>query len=120
MLQGIDREETFGYSAKRDAGEVKTIFHIGNLTNREKIKLVGEVLTPEGVVDAKKIQDRAIDIFLSTVRRVENWVDPKTKAAGTIDKVDEKFIDSIPFLVVCEVAGKAIELNFVSESERKN
>lgn len=120
MLTGIDREETFGFSVAGDQGEKKTIFQIGNLSNREKIKLVGEILNADGTVDLKKIQDRAIDIFIKGVKRVENFIDPKTKAEVTVEKVDEAFVDSIPFVVVCEVASKVIEVNFVSEEERKN
>lgn len=120
MLTGIDREETFGYSANSDTGDPKTIFRIGNLTNREKIALVGEVMDAQGQVDVKKIQEKAIDIFLAGVKGVENWVSKKGADPVTIKKVDEKFVDTIPFLVVCEVAGKVIEFNFVGDDERKN
>lgn len=120
MLTGIDREETFSYSVSGDEGEVKTIFKIGNLTNREKIALVGEVMDAQGQVDVKKIQDKAIDIFIAGVKSVENWLDPKSKSVVTITKVDEGFVNTIPFLAVCEVAGKVIELNFITEGERKN
>lgn len=114
MLKGIDVSEVIQYSAKEDTAEQKTVFFIGNISNRQKMKMFSNVVKGDGSVDISVIQDKAIDIFIAGVKKVEN-LDGKT-----YDKVDEELADRIPFPTLIEVVGKVIEYNFVQEQELKN
>ena len=120
MLTGIDVKETKPFTSSQDEGENKTTFHIGNLSNRQKIDLIGDLMDQQGKVDSRKIQEKAIDIFLMGVRRIENFFDPVKKQAVSVHEITEGIADMVPFLIVCEVAGKIVEWNFVGEDERKN
>lgn len=119
MITGIDKNERYPFvsvSDSQDPGVVKTIFFIGNLTQRDKLALFGQVITKEGKMDAQVVQDKAVDIFLKGVKRIENFPEP----GKAVEPVDEGVVDAIPFTVLVEVVAKVLELNFTPENTRKN
>lgn len=116
MITGIDKNERYPFISAADDGEVKTTFYIGNLTQRDKLALFGQVITKEGNMDAQVIQEKAVDIFLKGVKRIENF----PVEGATIDPVDEGTVDKLPFGILVEVVAKVMELNFTTENTRKN
>lgn len=116
MITGIDKNERYPFVSVADEGEKKTTFFIGNLTQREKLALFGQVITREGKMDATVMQEKAVDIFLKGVKRIENFPGP----GQMIETVDEEVVDALPFNILIEVVAKVMELNFTSENTRKN
>jgi len=116
MITGIDRNERVPFSVKSDEGEAKTIFWIGNLLQRDRIELFGQAVTREGKVDPMVIQAKAIDIFLKSVKKIENL----GTVGSVIEKIDEAVVDTLPYPVLMEVVAEIMNINFVSENERKN
>lgn len=118
MITGIDKNERFPFVSSADEGEMKTIFHIGNLTQRDKLALFGQVITKEGKMDAQVIQEKAVDIFIKGVKRIDNF--PEAGTVKSYEPVDEAVVDALPFSVLVEVVAKVMELNFTTENTRKN
>jgi len=116
MITGIDRNERKPFSVVGDAGTPKTVFWIGNLTQRDKISIFGDTVNKEGKVDPMVIQAKSIEIFTKGVKKIDNL----TSEGSVIEKIDEEVIESIPFDVLMEVVAKVMEINFTSEIERKN
>ena len=119
MITGIDKNERYPFVSESDStdpGVVKTVFMIGNLTQRDKLALFGQVITKDGKMDAQVIQEKAVDIFLKGVKRIENF----PEAGKAVEPVDEAVVDALPFGILVEVVAKVMELNFTTENTRKN
>lgn len=114
MLKGIDMNELVEYVSEKDTTDNKTIFYIGNINHRQKLKIFQGCSNPDGTVDSSKVQDKAIDIFLIGVKKIKNF------NGQNIEPVTEEMINKIPFAIVIEIVGKIVEFNFGSEQELKN
>jgi hypothetical protein len=114
MLKGIDINETIPFSASVDTQEPKTIFHIGNITHRQKMKLFQGAIKKDGEVDMDKVQEKLVDIFLAGVRKIENL------GGKTYETIDENVANAIDFSVLSEVVTRVLEVNFKMEKEVKN
>lgn len=123
MINGIDRSERIRFSVSGDKGEPKTVFFLGTLTQRDKIAIFGQAVDKSGAIDPRVIQEKAVDIFLKGVKRIENLsigAADGVKSPASFEPVTEEVADTLPFEVLIEVVSKVMEINFVGESERKN
>lgn len=121
MIIGIDPQETMEYIPACDRESASpTVFVLGNITNAQKIAMIGELIGHDGKVDQRALQNRALEIFRLGTRKVKNFVLPGASVATDIDEITPDVIESIPFVVVCEVAVEIIRTNFDAERARKN
>lgn len=115
MLKGIDINETVEFSSASDVGENKTIFLIGNITNREKLRLFGQMASADGQIKFDRIDEKALDILKVSIKGVKNFNGKDYQ--GLPDEV----LDAIPFGVMLELVTKVFEANFSMEaSAEKN
>jgi len=122
MLLGIDKNETVDFTSVQDKGEKKTIFKIGVLDSRFKVKVMSRMLDEKGVFDINKMQEESYEIFKLGVRGIENFKlkkDKKTEEINVI-KISDDIMQAIPLIILTEVASKVIEFNFMSEQDVKN
>lgn len=122
MLLGIDKNETVDFTSVQDKGEKKTIFKIGVLDSRFKVKVMSRMLDEKGVFDINKMQEESYEIFKQGVRGIENFKlkkDKKTEEINVI-KISDDIMQAIPLIILTEVASKVIEFNFMSEQDVKN
>jgi len=110
MLKGIDSSEQFPFSSATDSEDNKTIFMIGNITNREKLRLFGQMASSDGVIKFDRIDEKAIEILRASIKGVKNL--NGKDYVGIPDDV----LDSIPFNVLIELVGKVFEYNFSMEA----
>lgn len=120
MLIGIDKNEKKEYVSQYDTAEVKTVFLLGNISNRQKMSMLTSVIDSDGKVNPSKLQERAFDIVQVGLKGIKNFFDPAEKRAVDIDVVTEGVIDILPVQVLYELAGKIAEYNFSEESIVKN
>lgn len=111
MLKGIDLGETFEYSSQSDMGDQKTIFLIGNITNRDKLRIFGQMASSDGSVKFDKIDDRAIDVLKASIKGVRGF------NGKDYEGFPDAVIDTIPFPVLIELVGKVFESNFSMERD---
>ena len=121
MLIGIDINEVREFVSELEKGSTNpTVFLIGNITNDNKMKLIGNVITPEGAVDMKAMQENASKIVLMGLRGIKNIYSPSKKLAVDIAEVKEDILNLIPFQALYEVAGAIIKQNFDMGAVTKN
>jgi alanyl-tRNA synthetase len=120
MLTGIDKNEVREYVSQFDKSDSPTIFLVGNIPNAKKMSLIGNVINSDGGVNVKELQARIAEITRAGLRGIKNFVRPGTNKASDITDVSDDVIEELPVEVLYEVAGKIIEFNFVSATERKN
>lgn len=114
MLKGIDIQETKEYISQLDTGEQKTVFLIGNLTNRDKLRLFSNATNLEGVFDMRLVQDKSYDLVKAGLKGIRNL------KGQDYDVITDAVIEQIPFQVFVEVVGKILEYNFSVEGIEKN
>ena len=114
MLKGIDIQETIEYSSQLDGGDSKTIFLIGNLPQRDKLRLFSNVTSKDGTFDKSVIEDKAGDIFKSGVKGIRNL------RGKDYTVITDEVYELIHLPVLIEVIGKIIEYNFSFEGIEKN
>lgn len=108
------------FTTSGDTGDSKTVFIVGNITNRQKMAVLADVLDANGAFDSKKMQEKTIDIIKVGLRGIKNIYSPKAGKIVDLDKIDEAVLDDIPFGALLEVAAKIIEINFAGASQLKN
>ncbi len=121
MLVGLDKNETKEYVSPSDK-ENPTIFLIGNITNREKLrmtKVMHRYMKEDNSIDVNKIEeDEIYNIVKLGLRGIKNF-----KVGGEVKEsieVNDEVIDSLPIEVMVELVAKILEYNFPTEQERKN
>lgn len=120
MLIGIDKNEVKEYVSQQDTGDVKTIFLIGNITNRQKMAMIGSIIQPDGKVDGSKLQEKAIDLVKAGVKGIKNFYDPVKKEKVDIAAITDEVIDILPLQVLYELAGEVTKCNFAEGNNVKN
>ncbi len=113
-MLGIDAKETVEFSSTKDTGDIKTIFTLGSLTNRDKLKIFGGSMNEKGKFDVTKFQDKILDILKVGVKRIKNL------GGKDYDGITEEVLEFIPFNVLMELFHKVMEQNFLGEQEAKN
>jgi len=120
-LIGINVNETTKYIPEKERGvENPTTFHIGVLTNRDRLELGGMF---EEVKDNKlKAAMFGWELIKKCVKKIENVIDPVSKEMRSYDKIDDAVLMmfSNDEEVLIEVAGKIQEFNNLSTTEAKN
>ncbi len=115
MLTGIDTKEVVEFIPQSETGSEKpTTFLIGVLTNRDKLKIMGDAVGRDGQLDVTKLADKAIDVVRAGIKGIKNFA-----GKDLIQPVTDDAIDAIPFEVLMEVFSKAMELNFLNADAKK-
>ncbi len=115
MLKGIDINEKIEFVSESDKGDNPTVFLLGNISNRDKLKLFsGAIDAKTGQIDLAKIQDKTLDILQAGLKGIKNL------GGKDISEITADVVDLIPFNVAIEIVGKILEFNFASEGETKN
>lgn len=121
MIVGVDLNETCEYTSQFDKGELKTIFVIKTLTNKDKIALLQSAVNKEtGELDANLLMGQAKEIFKNGVKEIRNLIINKKTEASDYREITDDIVDALPLMIVNEVAGKVAEFNFLSHGEEKN
>jgi hypothetical protein len=112
MLKGLDNQATIEFISTTDK-ENPTIFLLGNISNNQKLQLFADAIDSTGKIDMTKMSSRIFDIAKAGLKGIKNLngVDYTT--------VDDAVLEAIPFNVAMEVVNKLIEINFLSEQEKK-
>ena len=114
MLKGIDITETIVYTSTNDTGEEKTKFYIGNVSNRDKLKIFSEAINADGTMNQAKLQDKTFDIIKAGIKKIVNL------GGKDYSTITDEIIDSLQLTVVVELMSKIIEFNFAGATEIKN
>jgi hypothetical protein len=115
VLKGVDLNERIEYISDDDKGKDNpTIFILGNITHKDKLRLFTGAIDKAGAVDVSKLQDRCLDILKAGLKEIKNL---NGKDYPTIDDV---VVELISFKVVMELVGRILEYNFASDAEIKN
>lgn len=113
-LIGYDNSEVIKFVSSLDNGEPKTVFHIGRMKLRDKIKLFDELNKDAGSVST----DKTLDLVLSAVKKIENVnINGELK---TIEDVKEDNLQWLTIPIMSELSQKIVEVNFLSDQEQKN
>ena len=113
MLQGIDNKETIEFVSATDK-ENPTVFLLGNITNRDKLKLFADAIDASGNIDMTKMSGRIFDIAKAGLKGINNLNN------CNIVNITDEVLEMIPFNVVMELVNKIIEINFLGSSQAKN
>ena len=114
MLKGVDIKETVEYVSPSDAGDNPTKFILGNISNRDKLTLFADAINEKGEVDMKKVMSKAVDVVQAGLKGIKNL------GGKDYDVITEEIVDMLSFIIMSELVGKILELNFVSEGQAKN
>jgi hypothetical protein len=118
MITGIDKNETFQFISSADAGEEKTIFILGILAIRDKLNILKGAFDEKGKVNPSIVQEKAIDIIKAGLKEIKNFCFKGEKK--DVKEITDEVIEQIPINIIAELASKLVEINFMSEAERKN
>lgn len=113
MLRGIDTSEVVEFVSKSDEGESKTVFLIGNISHRDKLKLFENSFNQDGSVNVGEVTLRALDIIKAGLRGIKNL------NGKDYPVVDDAVLDRLDFAVIGELAEKVVEFNRLGSSEKK-
>ncbi len=117
---GIDVKETSDFVSSLETDKERpTVFRVGMLTNRDKVRLFTGVMTQDARIDIKALQERAIDLFIAGCKGISGLRD-KTGKEIKVDVVDEEAVNLLPYSVLMEVVTEIVTRNFLSEGEKKN
>ncbi len=120
-LTGLDKEETFEYISRLDKDKNNpTIFLLGVLSSKDKLQFIEDAFTADGNLDVKKLQSKSYDIAKAGLKGIKNLYNKKTSEYEHITEISDEVLDRLPVVVVTELAGKIIEINYLAEEEEKN
>lgn len=114
MLKGIDISETVEFVSNSDTGEDKTKFYIGNISNRDKLKIFTGAMNPDGSMNQEKLQDKTFDILKAGIKKITNL------GGKDYTEITDDVLNTLQFSVMVELTGKILECNFLGEAETKN
>jgi hypothetical protein len=114
MLKGIDISEAVEYVSTSDTGDSKTKFYIGNISNRDKLKIFTGAMNADGSMSQEKLQDRTFDILKAGIKKIVNL------GGKDYSVITDDILNSLQFPVLVELTGKVMECNFLGEAEAKN
>lgn len=121
MLVGISKKEVKEYVLEADkASEKPTVFLIGNISNEDKINMIGSVIGPDGIINIKELQTKTVDIVKAGIKEIRNFYDPDQKQSVNIKEITAEVVNTIPFAFLYELAGQIINANFALGEVRKN
>jgi len=119
-LIGIDRDEVIEYTSALDKSEPKTVFLLGVLDNKTKIRLLSGAIDSSGNVNPSVLQEKSYEIVKAGLKGIKNLKNKKTGELEEIKKIDDAVLDRLPVTIITELAAKILEINFLTEEEEKN
>ena len=120
-LIGIDKDEIFEYISNFDKNKNNpTIFELGVLDNRTKLNLLKDAVDSRGEINISALQSKSYEIVKAGLKKIRNLYNKKTKQYEDIKNITDEVLDKLPMVVITELAGKIIEINFLSQEEEKN
>lgn len=114
MLKGIDNKETIEFISTSDTAENPTVFLLGNISNRDKLRLFADAIDKTGAIDMAKMSNRIFDIVKTGLKGIKNL------GGKDYATVDDEVLEVIPFNVSMELVNKLVEINFLGAKEEKN
>jgi hypothetical protein len=114
MLKGIDNSESIEFISTTDTAENPTVFLLGNIKNRDKLKLFADAIDASGVIDMAKMSDRVIDIAKAGLKGIRNL------SGKDYIVIDDAVMEMITLNVTTELATKIIKINFPEPEQIKN
>jgi len=120
LITGVDKNEVFEYVSKLDKGDKPTIWKLGVLLKKDSIAMMTDAVTASGEMDIKALQANSPKIVKAGLRGVKNYQISKGVDPKDYDEVTEELLESIPTLLIPELASQIIANNFVTDDETKN
>lgn len=118
-LVGINVDETIKYVPKCEEGAEKpTTFVIGVLKNKDKLLMGGSVYNAAD--KGMRTAEMAWEMVKKCVRRIENFIDPKTQECKTYTDINDDVLCMLGTEIILEVAEKIAQFNKFSTEEEKN
>ena len=114
MLKGIDTNEIVEFVSASDKEENKTKFCIGNITNRDKLRIFTDAMNSDGSMNQDKLQSKTFDILKAGIKKIVNL------GGKDYDKITDEVLNLIPFTAIVELTGEVLKVNFLGEAEVKN
>lgn len=114
MIPGIAKEERYEFISSLDTTEPKTVFVIGNIPARLKIKFAQAALTQDSQNTGKfQFTGDIVDVVLAGLKEIR---------CGdiVITELTDEVLGRIPMDVLIELVGKIFSVNSVSADEKKN
>ena len=111
MLVGIDSKETIEFVSQHDKSDPKTVFIIGNISNRDKLKIVGSMASANGTVQVSGIDENSIIMLKASIKGVKNL------NGKDYDKFDDDVMDLLPFEVLVELITESMRVGLGSIGE---
>jgi hypothetical protein len=115
MLAGISKEERHEFVSSLDVTEPKTIFIIGNIPARMKIKFAQDAASANQNAGSGgfKFTGDFIEVVLAGLKEIQNGHD-------VITEITDEVLGRIPMEVLVELVGEIFKVNVVGSEEKKN
>lgn len=112
MIQGIDINDTIDFVSQFDKDKDNpTTFTIGIIDIKTKFRLIEKAEKDESV-------NEQLEVIKAGLKGIKNL-----KVKGELvnfSKIDDDVLNKIPMQVIHDIYRKIIEVNFLSENEKKN
>ena len=120
-LIGINRDEVTEYISEFDKDKKDpTIFEIGILDNRAKLTLLNGMIDSKGELDIKAFQNKSYEIVKAGLKKIRHLYNKKEQRFEILAEINDEALNRLSMVVITELAGKIIEMNFLTEQEGKN
>lgn len=117
-LVGIDVDEKVTYIPKCERGkENPTTFTIGILKNKDKMLMGGSAYTADD--KGMKTAEMAWEMVKKCVKKIENFVDAKTKQMTTYTDITDDVLCQIGSDIIMELAAQISKFNNLDGGEEK-
>jgi hypothetical protein len=122
MLIGITKEERHEFISSFDTTDPKTVFVIGNMSARVKVKIAQDALAQAAAQTAingqmlpagMKFSVDFVDVVLAGLKEIRS-------GDTVIKEITEEVVSRIPVEVLAELAGEVMRVNIIGVAEKKN
>lgn len=119
-LIGIDKDEVKEFTSKFDTGEPKTVFEIGIITQKDRLKLFREFQGVDKDFDVVKMQEKSYEVLKIGLKKVKNLFDKKSGKHKDYTEITDEVLDKLPIGVIGELVSEIMQSNSIKEQEAKN
>lgn len=119
-LTGIDKDEVREFVSKYDTGEPKTIFELGVITQKDRLKLFREFQGEDKNFDVVKMQEKSYELLKIGLKKIRNLYDKKSGKHKDYTEITDDVLDMLPIGVIGELATEITQGNTIQEQEAKN
>lgn len=122
-MQGIDIKATVDYVSQFETDKVNpTLFTIGMISNRAKLRLFGDVAGQDKdkaiATLSTQLETKAFEVVKAGLRKISNLkIGQEVKE---ITEITDDVLDMLSIEVLGDIFNKVVEYNFVTEGDRKN